>query len=136
MLNNFILGLDFEFGSIDGRVMTLTVNQINVESTAPSCDVLITLPGQVELIFSGKNKSADTKVDMQGQILADMYVKILSIRLDGLELPNWVVQKKLILITENGKQLNTSYIGFNGKIVITMPEKNVFLQYMKFCQNE
>jgi hypothetical protein len=136
VLNNFNLEIDFEFGLIDGRFMTLIANQLVVDPSSPSCSIPVTLPGQVKLIFSGKNNSRDTKINEQGQIIADMYIKILAIRVDKMLLSDWIMHKKLTLIKPDGQTLITSYIGFNGEMIIDMPESNAFAQYQKFCRRE
>jgi hypothetical protein len=40
------------------------------------------------------------------------------------------LNQKLVLITDDGKEIPTAYIGFNGKIVIDLNYSSVFEQIM------
>ena len=59
-----------------------------------------------------------------------MYVKITAITLDKFKLNKIFLHQKMKLLTENKKEITTSYIGFNGSIFIDMPESTVFSQYL------
>lgn len=136
-LNSCNLEFKFEFGLVDGRYMQTTIQVNSTEYTVipnNSCfntkQLVVDLPTQVVLKFTGKNTDTDTIVDNNGQIIKDMFVKIISISLDGFILPEKFLHQQLILVTDTGQQINSAYIGFNGKLVIDMPQKTVFLQYL------
>jgi hypothetical protein len=91
----------------------------------------VSLPNQIKIKFSGKIHTRDTKVDSAGNILQDMYVKIVGLKIDNLKVPNWVLHKKLSYVTDGDSILNTSYIGFNGVMTVDIPETNIFAFYRR-----
>lgn len=136
MLNNIKFHIDFEFGYLGDRCMAVEINGTKVlasKGKTVTHSIDISLPADVELVFSGKNTN-DTIIDQQGQIIKDMYVKILNIRLDQIVLPDWVIASKLRLITDKNEIINTAYIGFNGKITIPLNQNTVFSQYQNFLK--
>jgi len=135
-LNRCKIKFDFEFGKINDRNMTVVItNNDQKFLVAPSdkqiqsIDFDIDLPTQVILKFAGKDPTRDTIVDKDGNITADVYVKILSITLDGFELRETFLYQKMKLVTDDGQEIKTAYIGFNGQIIIDMLESDVFCQY-------
>lgn len=135
MLTKFILSIDFEFSNIDNRKMSVvlkTNKETLIINEQGIIKIEIQLPSLVTLIFSGKNQETDTLMDSQGNILQDVHVKIKSIRIDGLEIPEWSIQKKITLETDTGMLVSSSYIGFNGTMRIDMPEIDIFSLYQRF----
>ena len=122
------LKIDIEQGSIDGRSMLVNLisgqQQINF---ADSIEIDIELPTNITLVFSGKNNMTDTVVDKDNKIIADMYTKITNIELDGMPFPKAYIQKWLCLETQDQK-MYTSYIGFNGQMILKFEETTVFQQ--------
>lgn len=141
MHETFNLNIEFDFGLIDGRYMIVEAMYNNQTYISyPDNKTLqiknITLPTQIILKFSGKNLDKDTKIDKSGNIIEDKYVKIKSIKLDHLNIPDWIIQKKFSYITENNQIIKTSYIGFNGVMTIDIPEKNIFSYYRRLNKDE
>jgi hypothetical protein len=127
----------FEFGSIDNRfiqVIVINGNQTNLvipnDDHIGIAELSIELPTQLILTFTGKDPNTDTLVDKNGNITKDMYVKIISISLDGFELNNIFLHQKIKLLTETNQEITTSYVGFNGTVLIDMSESSVFSQYL------
>ncbi len=136
-LNTCKLGLEFEFGTVQGRHMLVEVihsdaiNRVSPESDGQAkLQLDICLPTKVTLKFSGKNANTDTIVDDQGKITADVYVKIVKIDFDGFELNEIFMHKKIKLHTEDNTKVVTSYIGFNGSVDLEFTESDVFKQYL------
>ena len=133
--------LEFEYGLIDGKIMQVEIHDgQDVLEVVPQIDGVhakaqvlldITLPTKVCLVFSGKNNATDTQIDEDGNILRDLYVKIIKMSLDGFELGQHVLQQKLVLETATGS-MPTAYVGFNGTITLNLDKPNVFLQYYAF----
>ena len=128
---------EFEFGSIDNRFMQVTVinrDQTNLvtpnDSNIGIVEIDIELPTQIILTFTGKNPDTDTLADENGNITKDIYVKIVSILLDGFELNDTYLHQKIKLLTETNQEIITSYIGFNGSIQMDLSESSVFSQYL------
>lgn len=136
MINIVDITFEFEFGLINSRFMRVEIeyDQKMLTATPNSSKVTvkdIILPAQVKIKFLGKNLSTDTVVDKSGNILQDMYVKLAKINIDNLKVPDWAIQKKFSFTTEDGILLNTSYIGFNGEMIIDIPEFTVFSFYRR-----
>jgi hypothetical protein len=136
MLNTIDITFEFEFGLIDGRAMLIEVvannDTLRVDHNNPKIVLSqITIPNKIEIKFSGKNLKHDTKIDQLGNIIQDMYVKIIGMKIDNLKIPDWVIQKKLSYTTDAGKELQTAYIGFNGIMTMLIPENNVFAFYRR-----
>jgi hypothetical protein len=92
----------------------------------------ITLPTEIDLIFSGKNEDADTIVDSDGKIIKDLFVKIIDMKLNSKQInPNYW-KKFLILEKIDGNKINTAYIGFNGRMCVSFQQKTFFTQMMYF----
>ena len=130
------IGFEFEFGVIQDRHMTLQIlHDDNVFMVAGSegkanLEFDIVLPTRIVLKFSGKNPNTDTLVDSTGNIIEDMYVKITKVNFDGFDLSDMFLHKKIVLDTNDGQQIVTSYIGFNGTINFEFNESTVFKQYL------
>ena len=134
-LNRCTIGFEFEFGSINDRYTKVNITHkgqvwtICPNNNRGSIKFDIDLPTQVVLQFTGKDPDTDTLVDQDGNIVGDMYVKIISISLDGFKIKENFLHQKMKLLTDNGQEVVSSYIGFNGKILLDMPESDVFSQY-------
>ena len=91
--------------------------------------VNITLPTKITLIVHGKDMDNDTKLDDQGNIIQDLYVKIMGVYLDGFNLGEEFLYKKIKFITKDGV-LTTPYLGFNGRVEFDLDQLTVFDQVM------
>jgi hypothetical protein len=126
----------FEFGKFNNRSMAVegilndNILTANIDNPKLNFQNLL-LPAQLKIKFLGKTFGKDTEVDSNGNIIKDMYVKIIEIKVDNLIIPKWVIEKKLFYVTETGETLNTSYIGFNGTMNFDIPENNSFAFYRR-----
>ena len=92
----------------------------------------ITLPTKLHLIFSGKNMQVDSVIDAQGQLLADKFVLIKRMSLDGHEVDKNFLEKHLALqVADSDQIVQSNYVGFNGAMTIDLDRDNVFLQVQK-----
>ena len=139
MLNTIDVTFEFEYGMIDNRYMQIEIstNKQSVLVNAKTNIVVkeIQIPNQLSLSFTGKTPGRDTIVDSAGNIIQDMYVKVIGLIIDYLKLPEWVLQKKLSYVTFDGRLLTTSYIGFNGTMTIDIPESMVFSFYRRLTRD-
>jgi hypothetical protein len=132
-LNLCTLSIALEFGSVNGKLMQVLVEG---EPVDPDSDLKaliclpIRLPTNIKIEFLNKDSSADTIVDSKGNIVQDLYVKFSEVRLDGFLLNEKYLHQKIILNTMNGDTINTSYIGFNGTVVLNFNHHTVFSQYL------
>jgi hypothetical protein len=130
-----LLYIEFKFGKLShGKIMQVEIlhnNQVYCVSDQKNCFSLpVSLPGTVTLAFSCKDMMHDTVTDSHGNVVEDLYVKIQKIKLDGFDMSVKFLNQKLVLITDDGKEIPTAYIGFNGKIVIDLNYSSVFEQIM------
>ena len=127
------LEIDFEFGGCRDRYFSLQVDdgywQTMVSKDDSSYSTDIHLPAIVKLHFSGKTKH-DTIIGKDNEIIEDMYVKILAIRLDKIDLNEKFIHQNIQIVTDSKDTHNTSYIGFNGTITLDLAESNVFSQVL------
>ena len=121
----------FEFGSINGKIMQVLVDDELVMPDEKLKSIVwlpIRLPGKVTLKFSNKDSTVDTLVDQTGSIIQDLYVKLTEVRIDGFLLNEKYLYQKIKLTTESGEIITTSYIGFNGTVVLDFSHSTVFSQ--------
>jgi len=127
------LEIDFEFGGCRNRYFSLQVDdgywQTMVSKDDSSYSTDIHLPAIVRLHFSGKTKH-DTITDKDNKITEDMYVKILAIRLDKIDLNEKFIHQNIQIVTDSKDTHNTSYIGFNGTVTLDLAESNAFSQVL------
>lgn len=127
------LEIDFEFGGCRDRYFSLQVDdgywQTMVSKDDSSYSTNIHLPAIVRLKFSGKTKH-DTIIGKDNEIIEDMYVKILAIRLDKIDLNEKFIHQKIQIVTDSKDTHNTSYIGFNGTVTLDLAESNAFSQVL------
>ena len=127
------LEIDFEFGGCRNRYFKLQVDdgywQTMVSKDDSSYSTEIHLPAIVRLHFSGKTKH-DTIIGKDNEIIEDMYVKILAIRLDKIDLNEKFIHQKIQIVTDSKDTHNTSYIGFNGTMTLDFAESNAFSQVL------
>jgi len=138
-LNHCYIEIEFEFGCVNDKLMTVVLSSgDNVTQVQPELvdgqylskpKIYLDLPAVVKLRFSGKDHNTDVIFDQDGKITQDLYVKILGVNLDGFNLNEKFIHQGLTINTTDGQTWTTSYIGFNGEILLDLSEPNVFLQY-------
>jgi len=130
--------IDFYFSEINKKTMSAGISHNNCRNIVSDKSGKYTyksdlqLPTTLSIEIFGKNMNHDTVVDENGKIIADKYVAIKNIILDGIYLPLPVLQKLLKFYSDDGKQSNHDYIGFNGKCTLDFAKSNVFLQLADF----
>lgn len=139
--NQVPIEIDLEFGLLDDKIMQvqITANQHRVhidpviehQKGHASFQTVVALPGQVILEFSGKNNNTDTRLDSEGNIVQDLYVKITDVKLDCFKLSNKFKHTHLKLETSD-QTICTPYVGFNGRMTINLDKTNIFQQYYAF----
>jgi hypothetical protein len=120
--------IDLKFGLLSsGKSMKAVM--IHDGKECPGFSVDLKLPTKITLVVSGKNMSLDTKIDKDGKILEDLYIKIIGVSLDGFDPGVSFLHQKIKLVTEDGV-LTTPYLGFNGHVDFIMDQPTVFHQVM------
>jgi hypothetical protein len=130
--NKSNLSLTFEIGHCHGRSMNLLIqnNQYQmyydqIESKTLTYTAPFEFPGQVSITVSGKGAN-DTTVDSEGNIVEDMYIKLTNIQVDQLNCDPYYLNKNIVLQTNDGQKHILQYWGFNGKIILDLPQSNSF----------
>lgn len=138
MLNTVDLTFEFEYGILGDRYMQVEIStngQIVLADASTNVVIKqVHLPNQISLSFSGKTPETDTIINSAGDIVQDMYVKVIGLKIDNLKVPDWVLHKKLSYTTFDGRNLTTSYIGFNGIMTIDIFESNIFSFYRRLTR--
>ena len=127
-LNQGRFELRLKFGQLSsGKLIGATMYHEDRLCTEYSVDV--TLPTKITLVVHGKDMNNDTRLDDKGNIIQDLYVRIMGVYLDGFNLGEEFLYKKIKFITEDGV-LTTPYLGFNGRVEFDLDQTTVFDQVM------
>lgn len=129
-LNKSTMTLKFEVGRVDETSMGITVKSTLHQGTYDNLgeDFSVTFPvefpSQVIIETFGKGPH-DTKVDADGKVIADKYLKLTDILIDQLSVARYYCDQKVVI--DNGNQkITTSYWGYNGTVIIELDEENGF----------
>ena len=125
--------LSLVFGKCNNKYMTVKVNNLIQKPLDGRVDMELDLmlPENVVIETSGKDPKYDTKMNSKGEIVEDLYVQIESISLDGFPLGEKYIHQMIKINTDEGKHVNTSYLGYNGEVVLEFAEDNAFFQVLK-----
>jgi hypothetical protein len=117
--------LDFSAGLINGVSMSLQIDtdqqtvildQLNPTQTVRCC---ISVPGKLSIQTSGKG-DLDTQVDDEGNIIADKYIQLTDMRLDGLSVDENYLPRFIMLKPLDKEPVFSNYWGFNGTVEIQL----------------
>jgi hypothetical protein len=126
------LKLKFLYGCYNGKIH-MTINGQPVDSEL--VDIDINLPTTVKIELSGKNYSVDTLVDSSGKILDDKFVQLKEMRLGGIPIEEINLIKICKYNTDQGKNIQSTYWGFNGLVEIIIDQEN-FIKYLLLLNNK
>lgn len=139
-LQNILLEIDFEFGRARDQYMKVDAQygsqrfQIFPYQTEDSAQgqllLPICLPAQVQLTFSGKTDQDVVFDPTTQEIIADTYVKILAMRLDGFPLNDNFLNRNIVQCTQEHGDVASSYVGFNSEVLLDFGETDVFSQVL------
>lgn len=133
-MDEFDITFILKFGDIDGKYMTCKCQGINILPVNHIAEVTIPvkIPTSIVFEFADKDPMHGTKVDDEGNIIADTFVQFTTIKFDRMKVPNWALDKKITLTTVTGNKVIGSYIGFNGTVTLDLKEKDIFSQFQVF----
>ena len=94
------------------------LRQNTFSDTAFSFDTYIEWPGTIDIEVFGKGRY-DTKVDEQGRVIQDKYIKLDELIVDRIPLDSESLRSLIILDTGTEK-MQEVYWGFNGVVNITI----------------
>lgn len=129
--------INFLSSDLDGQTMGLTVlandktifKQDKDLSKTFTVEFDVNVPGNIKFIVNGKGPF-DTKVDEQGNILQDKFLKISSMLIDRMPVPIWVLESKFIQFMHDQQIAYTNYFGYNGQGTIQLPS-STFLMFLE-----
>lgn len=98
------------------------VKKISEWSDKPTkVDIDTNLPCIIEFKVDGKHKF-DTIIDENGKIVADKFIKVEAISIDGKWVNQWMLEGKLLTFIPNDRQeIVTNYFGSNGVGKFSIP---------------
>ena len=88
----------------------------------------MTLPCCMKILLSDKDLTVDTKIDSDGKIIADKFIKLEKILVDRID-PGIEYMKSIALDTGENK-LNVLYWGFNGTVELAFDATNSFIWHL------
>ena len=129
------IDINFKFGECNG-FMNLEIrdksSQLLVLNNIEEADQKITLdlefPNVLEFVSTGKNLHADTKLDKDNNIIADKFVKLLSMNVGYVPVNQYVLQTICKFQPKNAKPIYNLYWYTNGKASIEFNDEN-FLRW-------
>ena len=133
--------LNFQAGLVNNLPMEMTIivndKSINQPVTEQFQVVLdVDLPAMIEFKLAGKS-SADTLV-VNEQIVADKFIKLESIELDGFPVETWQIPDQYLYLDDGTRRHHTNYWGFNGtaKLIIDQSDPAFWLlECLKITSN-
>lgn len=79
------------------------------------------LPADLTFQVYGKGRH-DTKIDQSGQILADKFLRVDALCVNGIWLKKWALESRIFQFQSDQGQSHTSnYWGFNGRAKLNLP---------------
>jgi len=122
--------IKLEFGRLpSGKIMNAVL--LHDDHECSGFEVDIKLPTKLKLVVSGKDMNSDTILDDDGKVIEDLYVKIVKVSLDGIDLDDLFLCKKIKLVTNDGDR-SGAYLGFNGHVDFVVDQPTVFQQIMQW----
>ena len=138
MNTNIKINFVFEFGVNNGSMSLLmrdnehVLSDISDANGLVEVNTLINFPNQITIALSGKNPNTDTTV-VDGEIVADKYVKLVGMTVGGIKVTEATLFK--ILNYKHGDEnVFDTFWGFNGEIVIDF-DHNDFIRWHLSHQN-
>ena len=129
-LNQGRFELKLKFGQLSSGKL-ISADLFHEDHLCTGYAVDITLPTKITLVVHGKDMNNDTKLDDQGNIAEDLYVRIMGVYLDGFNLGEEFLYKKIKFITKDGV-LTAPYLGFNGRVEFDLDRPTIFDQVMEW----
>jgi hypothetical protein len=130
------LGLEFKIGHCNGTMrMQMFIDDIqiadyfDIESDLLEVEHQFMWPATLKLVLSDKNLSSDTKIDNDGKIVADKFIELTKIYIDGVDANIEFMQR--IVLNTNEEKIKTCYWGFNGTVEIAFDLIDSFAWHLR-----
>ena len=133
MTNTSTVELKFKVAQLHGKSMSMEFfmgdqtlekyEQLDDGIFVWSCQ--LNFPSTIGIKLTNKEPN-DTELEKDGNIIADKYIKLLDIVVDRLPCAKYYVNK-VMLTTDQGKEITSDYWGFNGFVKLDFTQANSFL---------
>ena len=90
----------------------------------------LSLPTTLHVFVDGKDNNIDTKVDINGNIIADKFIKITNLLIGHKPVSTDALHKICKLQTTDGQTMYTNYVGFNGVLSMNFEYSNSLLAHL------
>ena len=138
---NLILDLEFSTsnGSMTVEIFAGSQSIAVYQDVPPGCVRLhhaIELPTQLRFEISNKNYDLDTRVDQQGHITADKFVKLQHVRLGNIPIKSEILYRICRYQNDRSDQIQFDPMWcFNGTATIDFFDQN-FIRYLLMIDNK
>ena len=147
-MNTVTVIMGFEIGHCNGSMHIniadksshiLTMSNLTENTHSVTFDV--SWPNRLTLTLSNKDMRRDTQIDKQGNIIADKYVKLVYMSVNGFKLSESALYK-ICQYTVPGQEItNEVYWGFQGNVIIDFDQPtptrwNLCLNNVLFFRND
>lgn len=82
----------------------------------------IIMPAEIKIELSGKNMQTDTKVDADGRIVQDKYIKIVGMSLGRHPIPEHKIYEMCRFISTNDDEVLGNFFGRPGVVYIVFDQ--------------
>ncbi len=96
-----------------------------------SLDLNLDLPGTIKIVLGNKNNNTDTRIDHNGQVLQDKYIKLSEMTVARVPVKSSVLFDLCNYLTETGQQSQDTYWGWNGTVQINLNESTPVTWHLK-----
>ena len=122
--NGFMKSRWFANGECVAEVNPTSNSDIDVE-------FFIKLPCTIRVELTGKNLATDTKLDDNGLIMQDKFIKIKNMWLAKRPVPEHVYMNMCNIESENGN-FTAAYFSMNGAVTINFAESDAILWHFRY----
>jgi hypothetical protein len=124
-MNTVTVTMGFEIGLCNGSMHIDIADQSsnilslnNLTETTHSITFNTEWPNRLTLTLSNKDMRRDTQIDKEGNIVADKYVKLIYMSVNGFKLSQSALYKICQYVISGQEATNEVYWGFQGKVII------------------
>jgi hypothetical protein len=123
------LTLIVEAGESNGLMSLVISDKVGkVYQIKPLCEgknqieIAVETPNKLIFTLTGKNNRHDTLLDSKtGTIIKDKFIKITGVEIDGKPLNENRVAQMFTLRTQENREINSAFWGFNGCVEFDLP---------------
>lgn len=130
------LELEFKIGHCNGTMRmqmfiddTQIADYFDIESDSLKFEHRFVWPATLRIVVSNKNLSSDTQINEDGKIIADKFIELKKISIDGIDANIDFMQR--IMLNTSEEKIKAQYWGFNGTVEIAFDQADSFAWHLK-----